>query len=196
MNLPKVISVLGTLIYFCNVISCMLYRSNQVFKLNDDRIKQFEHCRFRGYYNEDKTSKNPFTDKEFAVAVKEYAARNSARRERQKERKLKREEKLSKKKEGRKKRAKKAQKKSGRKKRRGRPGPEVQLGENAKRIKRLFKNESQKGQRALGKENIDPQVNQVAVPSRPERVNCVQKNTFLDRRLNTEAFLTSLQENA
>ena len=109
---------------------------------------------------------------------------------------MRKEEKLAKQKEGRKKRAKKVQKKSGSNKRRGRPGPLVKLGDEAKRIKRLLKNESQKGQRSLGKENIDPQVNQVAVPSLPERVNSVQKNTFLDRRLNTEAFLTSLQENA
>ena len=82
-----------------------------------------------------------FTDKEFAVAVKEYAERNSYRRERQKERKFKREEKLSKQKEGRKKRAKKAQrkaggkkkapKKAGGKKKRGRPGPKVKPGDDA-----------------------------------------------------------------
>ena len=43
---------------------------------------------------------------------------------------------------------------------------------------------------------VDPQVNKVTVPSRPERVNSVQKNAFLDRRVRAEAFFDSLQENA
>ena len=76
-------------------------------------------------------------------------------------------------------------------------GIEVNLPEySAERVKRLLKNESPKAQRALGQENIDPQVNKMTVPSRPERVNSVQKNTFLDRRVRAEAFLNSLQENA
>ena len=54
-----------------------------------------------------------------------------------------------------------------------------------------MKNESRKAQRALAKENKDPQVNEVAVPSQPEIVNSVQKNTFLDRRLNTGFFCFS-----
>jgi hypothetical protein len=49
--------------------------------------------------------------------------------------------------------------------------------------------------RGLEKENICPQVNQAAAPLRPERVNTVQKSAFLDLRLNTGAFVASLEEN-
>ena len=69
-----------------------------------------------------------------------------------------------------------------------RPGGEV------KRVKCLL-NESPKAKLAPGKENVDSHVNPAAVPARPGRVNSVQKNTFLDRRLNKEAFLVSLEEN-
>ena len=96
----------------------------------------------------------------------------------------------------RKKRTKEAQQKSGgKKKKRGRAGVKVKrLGGEVKRVKCLL-NESPKAKLAPGKENVDSQVNPAAVPARPGRVNSVQKNTFLDRRLNTEAFLVSLLEN-
>ena len=35
LNLPKVMYVLGTLIYFCKIISCMLYQSNLPFLLRN-----------------------------------------------------------------------------------------------------------------------------------------------------------------
>ena len=69
-----------------------------------------------------------------------------------------------------------------------RPGSEVM------RIKCLF-NESPKAKRAPGKENVDSQINPTAVPPRPGRVRSVQKNIFLERRINTKAFLVSLEEN-
>ena len=53
----------------------------------------------------------PFADKKFSIAVKEYSARNSYRRERQKARKLKRELKLARKKRSQKKCAKGARQK-------------------------------------------------------------------------------------
>ena len=42
---------------------------------------------------------------------------------------------------------------------------------------------------------MDSQVNVAAAPSRPRRVNRVHKDTFLDRRLDTEAYWLSLEEN-
>ena len=68
------------------------FRTGQVFRLNDDRVKQFSQCRFRGYLNEDKTPKNPFTDVSFEEAVKEYTKRNYNRKKTQIARKKKKEE--------------------------------------------------------------------------------------------------------
>ena len=68
------------------------FRTGQVFRLNDDRVKQFSQCRFRGYLNEDKTPKNPFTDVSFEEAVKEYTKRNYNRKKAQIARKKKKEE--------------------------------------------------------------------------------------------------------
>ena len=142
------------------------------------------------------TPKNPFADKEYGVAVREWKARNSARRKRQEERKLKREEKLAKGKKVRKKRAKKTQTKRGGKKKWGRAGPKKKsVGKAAKKVKLLLKNDSRLSNHAAGEENKESQVNPAGTPPRPDRVNSVQKNTFLDRRLNTEAFLVSLEEN-
>ena len=59
----------------------------------------------------------------------------------------------------------------------------------------MFVDESPKDELAPGKENMDSQVNPAHMPPRPGRVNSVQKNTLLDRKLNTEAFLVSLEEN-
>ena len=58
---------------------------------------QSETCRFRGYVTEAGTPKNPFADKAFDVAFKEYIARNSERVEKQKARKLKKEQAAAKK---------------------------------------------------------------------------------------------------
>ena len=69
------------------------YRTGQVFELNDNKVKQFEQCRFRGYVNEDKSRKNPFAEKQFQVAMEEYIERNNERREHQKVRRAKKEEK-------------------------------------------------------------------------------------------------------
>ena len=69
-------------------------RTGQVFKLHDDKLIQFQHCRFRGYVNKDSTPKNPFKDKNFEDAFLEFVERNTQRKEKQKERKRKRQEKL------------------------------------------------------------------------------------------------------
>ena len=79
---------------------------------------------------------------------------------------------------------------------RGRAGPKVKYkGNEDKTLKRLLKMESPKSKRARREEIMDSQVILGAAPSRPRRVNSVQKDAFLDRRLNTEAFLLSLEEN-
>ena len=109
---------------------------------------------------------------------------------------LKREEKLAEGKKVRKKRAKKTQNKRGGKKKRGCAGPKKKsVGKAAKKVKLLLKNDSPQSNHAAGEENKESQVNLAGAPPRPDRVNSVQKNTFLDRRLNTEAFLLSLEEN-
>ena len=81
-----------------------------MFQLNNSRFVQFRGCNYRGHVNEDGTPKNPFADKDFDVAFKEYQSRNSERVEKQKARKLKKEEKLIKKEERKKKRGKKKSK--------------------------------------------------------------------------------------
>ena len=93
----------------------------------------------------------------------------------------------------RKKRAKEAQQNPGiKKKKRGHVGVKVKcLGGEVKRVKSLL-NVSPKAELAPGKENVNSQVNPATVPARPGKVNSVQNNPFLDRRLNTEAFLVSL----
>ena len=68
------------------------FRTGQVFNLNDDRVKQFSRCRFRGYVNDDGTPKNPFTDLSFEKAFKGYQKRNYNRKKAQLERKKKRQE--------------------------------------------------------------------------------------------------------
>ena len=109
---------------------------------------------------------------------------------------LKREEKLAKGKKVGKKCAKKTQNKRGGKKKRGCAGPKKKsVGKAAKKVKLLLKNDSPQSNHAAGEENKESQVNLAGAPPRPDRVNSVQKNTFLDRRLNTEAFLLSLEEN-
>ena len=44
-------------------------RTGQIFRLQDDRIAQFENCNFRGYTTADHKKKNPFADKDFEVAM-------------------------------------------------------------------------------------------------------------------------------
>ena len=66
-------------------------RTGQIFKLDDDRKKQFSNCSFRGYVNDDLTPKNPFQDKDFDTARIEFAERNILRRRNQQERNKKRE---------------------------------------------------------------------------------------------------------
>ena len=78
---------------------------------------------------------------------------------------------------------------SGGKKKRGRAGPKVKYtGKKAKKLKRFLKKESPKSKRARGEDSMDSQVFPAATSSRPRRVNSVQKDAFLDRRLNTVAF--------
>ena len=67
------------------------------------------------------------------------------------------------------------------------------LGGEDKRVKCLL-NKSPKAKLAPGKEKVNSRLNPAAVLARPGRVNRVQKNTILDRRLNIEAFLVSLSE--
>ena len=52
---------------------------------------QFAKCRFRGYITEEGMPENPFADKAYDTAFKEYQSRNSERVERQKARELKKE---------------------------------------------------------------------------------------------------------
>ena len=66
-------------------------RTGQVFKIDNDRKKQFSKCSFRGYVNDDLTPKNPFQDQDFATARIEFVERNILRRRNQQERKKKRE---------------------------------------------------------------------------------------------------------
>ena len=66
-------------------------RTGQVFQLTDDRVVQFENCRFRGYNNKDLTSKNPFSDKSFSQSYKEYKERNTVRRQIQEQGKVNKE---------------------------------------------------------------------------------------------------------
>ena len=68
--------------------------------MNNDRRVQFSRCYYRGYVNEDGTAKNPFLDKTYDVAFKEYKSRNSERIEKQKVRKAKKEEKMVRRKRG------------------------------------------------------------------------------------------------
>ena len=68
------------------------FRTGQVFYLNDDRVKQFSRCRFRGYINEDNTPKNQFSDVSFEEAVKEYTKMNYSRKKAQIARKKKKQE--------------------------------------------------------------------------------------------------------
>ena len=46
-------------------------RTGQVFELNDDKIKQFEKCKYRGYLTPGMIHKNPFADKTFEEAREE-----------------------------------------------------------------------------------------------------------------------------
>ena len=68
------------------------FRTGQVFYLNDDRVKQFSRCTFRGYLNQDNSPKNPFSDVTFEEALKEYTKRNYNRKKAQIARKKKKEE--------------------------------------------------------------------------------------------------------
>ena len=68
--------------------------------------------------NEDGSVKNPFIDKSFDVAYKEYKARNSERIEKQRARKAKKEEKLAEEEERKRKRALNARRRSWVKRRR------------------------------------------------------------------------------
>ena len=55
-------------------------RTGKIVKLYDDRILQFKETRYRGYENEDKTPKNPFSEMTFAEAHADYVKRNAKRR--------------------------------------------------------------------------------------------------------------------
>ena len=137
------------------------YRTGQVFKLNNDRRVQFSRCHYRGYVNEDGTAKNPFLDKTYDVAFKEYKSRNSERIEKQKARKAKKEEKMAKKEERKRKRAlKRSKKKLSNKSKRRQCGGNQDLGVQVKnkRIKTecdlgVIKDEPVDEKKSMHKEN-------------------------------------------
>ena len=67
----------------------------------------------------------------------------------------------------------------------------------AKRVKRSLNIHSPKvikPYRDLVKANAGGEASLVTVPPNSKRMNSVQMNTFIDRKLDTEAFLRSLEE--
>ena len=171
----------------------LAYRTGQVFRLQDNRLKQFESCRFRGYCNDDKTPKNPFTDKSYDICYKEYKVRNSTRRKQQEERKAKREMRRA---EDEKKAERKRAKKKGavssslRKRKRAitdSPGKTDHKKHCLPGPASESKLDDCKEQPTLG-----PSGGTGVLPlARPVRLS-VQQITFEDRRISTEKYLNSL----
>ena len=114
--------------------------------------------------NDDGSVKNPFIDKSFDVAYKEYKARNSERIEKKRARKAKKEEKLAEEEERKRKRAlKRSKKKLGNKKERRHCGGNKDLAVQVKnkRIKTEFdlgviKDDPVDEKKSMYKENNPP----------------------------------------
>ena len=182
------------------------FRTGQVFHLSEDRVKQFEKCSFRGYVNSDMSPKNPFAEKEFGEALREYKERNNVRREKQKLRAAKKLDKAKKKVEQEKKRAERKKKQNSKQK----------VKYSKKKIKRERDQERESGVSSSRKKakllpsslisvKVDDEKDfphlpplpplEVPAPVKLEKSSGqrnFQKDAFDDRRVLTEVFLNSL----
>ena len=157
-------------------------RTGQIFRLQDDRIAQFENCNFRGYTTADHKKKNPFADKDFEVAMQEFKRRNTVRINRQKEAKEKRERKLVEK-------AKK-KRKGAKLKKRVKGGLLAKPNKKRRRVSLIISEDKPV-------DIVVPPLlvrNQNLVNPVKEKKHSVQRDTFNNRRVSTETFLASLQK--